>query len=318
MWHGTKCGCGAIRPGAWVAGLAVAALLVPAGPVRAQTALAPITLQMPGSTRALGMGNAYPFASVESDVLFYNPAFIVNARGLSGSVSMQGSASLLFTVSGAAEWWNGGVGFGMQSLTYSAAGDAAGAYVRGEAGLSESGELAASEQVATASYARRLFGLRVGIAGKLFDYRVGGFRETTVAGDLGVAKDLGDVVVGLAGRNLGRDPGTDTFGTDLPAELTLGAGSSAFQAGPLDVRLAASGSWRRDHTLAAGGGVEASYWPVQGRTFTGRIGIRWIEDSDLQPLTLGAGFTGDRLSIDWAFEGVDAGDATHRFTIRLR
>jgi hypothetical protein len=38
----------------------------------------------------------------------------------------------------------------------------------------------------------------------------------------------------------------------------------------------------------------------------------------MKPLTVGAGFTGDRIAIDWAFEDIEAGDAVHRLTIRFR
>lgn len=309
-----------LRPAALIG---AATLTLAATAAGAQTVIndvrpAPLALGMPGSSRALALGNAYPLGSAESDGIFYNPALLTSARGIAASVSRYGAGSMLFAVSGAAEWWNGGIGFGLQSLSYSAASTAAGAFSRGEAGLSETGETAASEQIVSAAYARTLFGFRVGIAGKLIDYRVDADREATAAADVGIVRSFGPATFGLTGRNIGRDPATDTFDTELPTDITLAAGSRTRATGPLDLMLAASVSWRRDETLAAGGGIEVSYWPIQGRTFTGRVGYRWIEDSDMRPLTLGAGFTGDRIAIDWAFEDVEKGDAVHRLTLRLR
>lgn len=287
------------------------------GPAGAQV-VAPIALRSPASTRALGLGNAYPLASAESDAIFYNPALLSTARGIAGSVAAYGSGSRLLGVSGAMEWWNGGVGFGLQALSHGAQSLTDGAFARGEAGLSGSGASAASEQIVSAAYARTILGVRVGVAGKMIDYRAGAERDVTAAADIGVARAVGPLTLGLTGRNLGSDPALDALDTELPTEVTLGAATSTRQAGPLDLMVAASASWHRDETWAAGGGVEVSYWPIQGRTFTGRAGYRWIEDSDMKPLTVGAGFTGDRIAIDWAFEDIEAGDAVHRLTIRFR
>jgi hypothetical protein len=286
-----------------------------APPARAH---AQLVLEVPGSTRALGLGNSYAMASAESDAVFYNPALLSTARGVAGSVAAYGSGARLFGVSGALEWWDGGVGFGLQALSYGAESTSSGAFARGEAGLSDSGDVSSSEAVVSAAYARTLLGFRVGIAGKLIDYRVGSERDGTAAADVGIARNVGPVTLGLAGRNMGRDPSVELIDVELPAEVTLGAATGTRPVGPLDLMVAASASWRRDETWAAGGGIEVSYWPIQGRTFSGRAGYRWVEDSDLMPLTLGAGFTGDRIAIDWAFHDVEDGDALHRLTIRLR
>lgn len=299
-------------------GIGLLSCVLTATPLRAQTVAGPVVLRAPASTRALALGNAYPLATAESDVVFYNPAFLTGARGVSGSLALYGSSSRLLTVSGAAEWWHGGVAFGAQALSWSAGDESAGVLTRGEAGLGDSGDLSGSEQVLTAAYARTLFGLRVGLAGKLIDYRIGPERDATAALDVGIARSLGPGVIGITGRNIGRDPTFDGRDAELPTEIVLGAASGTRPAGPLDLLLALSASWRRDDTLSAGGGLEVSYWPIQGRTFTGRVGVRWIEDSDMSPLTVGAGFTGDRIALDWAFEDIDGGDALHRFTVRLR
>ena len=118
-----------------------------------------------------------------------------------------------------------------------------------------------------------------------------------------------------AGRALGR------FGIvpiSLSEDSLLAAASRQAQVGPLDVSLALSVSHWEDGTVVPGGGAEISYWPVPGRTFFARIGGRYVDDSDIRPLTLGAGFSADQISIDYAFGDFDGGDAVHRFGIRLR
>jgi len=278
----------------------------------------PLLPRMPGSTRALGLGNAYPMASGDAEAIFYNPGLLDSSRGVAASMARYGSSSLLLSVAGVADWWRGGVGFGVRSMSYAANSVTEGAFARGEAGLSDDGAVAASENVGTAAYARTLFGFRVGLAGKVIDTRVAGEHEVTAAADVGIVRNMGRVTVGLAGRNLGRDPEYDGIEGRLPTEVTLAAGTRTAPVGELDLALAAAATWMRGGNFGAGGGVEISYWPVTGRTFTGRAGFRWVEDSDLKPLTLGAGFTGDRIALDYAFEGVDAGDAIHRLTVRLR
>jgi hypothetical protein len=82
--------------------------------------------------------------------------------------------------------------------------------------------------------------------------------------------------------------------------------------------LAAAISRWEDGTVVPHAGIEFAYWPVSGRTFIGRIGIRYIEDSDIRPLTLGAGFVGDRIGIDYGVQGYDGARAVHRVGVRLR
>jgi hypothetical protein len=300
-------------------------IVVVAGVLAASPALAaaqaslPIMLQLPGSTRALGTGNAYPLAAPDPDVLFYNPALIDAARGLSGSLAMYGESGNLLSVTAATDWWHGSIALGVQTLTYDEFVPETNNIRPLDPGIpAQNVVLTSSSQIGTAAYARSLFGFRFGIAGKFVDQRVAGEHDVTVAGDIGVARNLGRFVVGLAGRNLGRDPEFAGFSAELPSSVSLAAASRSRAVGPLDLSVAATGSWYRDERFGAGGGIEAGYYPITGRTFTARVGFRWIEDSDLVPITVGGGFTGDRIGIDYAYEGVDNGDAVHRFTIRWR
>jgi hypothetical protein len=293
-------------------------LLLVSSPVQAQVREnAPLLLDLPSSTRALGLGDAYHLASADNDAIFYHPGLIDAARGIGASVAFFDRATLA-TMSGAAEFWNGGVGFGVQSLSYSAATRTSGAFARGEAGLGESGDVNAGEVVVSTAYGRSIKGFRVGLVGKYIEMRVPGERDATVAGDLGIARRIGFVTAGISARNLGRAPQLEGEDVTLPLTLTLGASTQSRPVGPLDVALAAAVSRREEGTIVSQGGVEIGYWPVSGRTFIARAGVRYIEDSDIRPLTLGAGFVGDRIGIDYAFQEYDGAAALHRVGVRLR
>jgi hypothetical protein len=294
-------------------------LAAAAAPACGQTrARAPLALQLPASARAAALGNAFPLASADADVLFYHPAQLTGARGLAGTLAAYGSSSLLLTVAAAAEWWGGGLGIGIQATSYGAFTLDEGAYGRGEAGLGEAGPLATSELVGSAGYGRAFFGFRVGLVGKIAEERVAGERDVTVAADIGVARALGSVTLALSAQNVGRDPELDSLDARLPQTFTLAAATPGRPTGPFDIALAASLSRWEDGTFVPAGGAEIAWWPVPGRTISARIGARWVEDSDIFPLTLGAGFTGDRVSIDYAFADHDHGDPVHRVGIRMR
>lgn len=278
----------------------------------------PLSLQLPASTRASGLGNAYVLSAPDAEAIFYNVALMDDGRGVAGSVSRFGSASQLITAAGSVPWLRGGLGFGVSSLSSSASPANVTGSVAPEDRLWVDGEAVASEHVAQVSYARTVFGFRIGGAGKFIDQRAGDDHSASGAADLGVARTLGPVTLGFAARNLGpkADYGDSTF--TLPLTYTAAAATRSRPLGPFDVILAGSSSWLRGDLRAAGGGVELSYWPISGRTFTGRLGYRWIEESDLAPLTIGFGFSSDRIGIDYAVERIEGGDATHRFSLRLR
>jgi hypothetical protein len=256
-------------------------------------------------------------ASADNDAIFYNPGLLDAARGLGASVAFYGRAAL-FTMSAAAEWWRGGVGLGLQSLSWGAPSAESGAFTRGEAGLAEGGSVSATEHVVSGAYARLVKGFRVGIGAKLIEQRRGGERDVTAAADVGIARRIRSLTLGFAAQNLGRQPELADADLALPIAFTVGAANQTAPLGPLDVVAAASVSRWRDNRLSASAGIEIGYWPVSGRTFIARIGFRWIEDSDARPLTLGAGFTGDRIVIDYAIQDFEDGEPVHRIGLRWR
>ncbi|MGH7505459.1 MAG: hypothetical protein ACRELX_07395, partial [Longimicrobiales bacterium] len=175
-----------------------------------------------------------------------------------------------------------------------------------------------SERVAAVAYTRRIKGVRVGITGKAVEQQSEGERETTLAIDVSTGHVFGPVAVGLAVQNIGPTADVGIVVVDSPIRATLAAAATrAAAVGPLDVLPAASLSRLPDGTFVPAAGVEVGYWPIQGRTFIARAGIRKPAGEALNPFTLGAGFQGDRIALDWAWASFDDG-ATHRISIRWR
>jgi hypothetical protein len=72
-----------------------------------------------------------------------------------------------------------------------------------------------------------------------------------------------------------------------------------------------------DGDFVPAAGLEMSYWPVSGRTFSLRLGVRRADDG-VQPWTAGAGFAGDRLILDYALVALTNDRIVHRFGVRWR
>ena len=296
----------------------LAFLLIPLPAWAQQNSHPPLLLQLPASTRALGLGNAFVIGSDDPTALFYNPALISPAEGISGGVQRYGSAGTLLTLAGAAEWeWaTGGVALGVQALSYGVPSEDPDQLTT-EAALLRAGPVGASEMVASVGYARSAGDFELGIAAKWIEQRIGARRDATAAVDLGAMTEVRRVNLGLALQNLG--PALEMGGAEreLPLSATLGATLPSRPVGSLDVGASAAVTAIRGGEVAAGGGVEVAYWPIQGRTFVGRIGLRHTEDDGARPLTLGAAFWGDNLAIEYAYQGFETG-STHRIGVAWR
>jgi hypothetical protein len=277
-----------------------------------------LSLRLPASTRALATGNAFPLGTRDSDAIFYNPAFGDGLRGMSAAVQWFGEEATFITASAGIDWWRGAVGIGVRSLSAGQpAGPAAGAALT-EAALRAGGLAALAEQVLSVAYAQRVRGIRLGATGHMLQQRHAEARGGSFALDIAAGRELGPVRLGLAARNIG--PGSDAGGvrTPLPTVIALQAGTLARPTGPFDIALAATVGQRLDAAggFEGGGGVEVSWWPIAGRTFSARLGGQTSPAGESR-ITLGGGFTGDRLALDYAWRGLDDG-GTHRVGLRLR
>ena len=280
---------------------------------------APLVLELPASTRALGLGGAFVLTGTASDALFYHPALVNSARGFGIDVQRYGSESTLGTLSGATSLGGGGLAVGVQVLSFAMRGPAVDFIADDADALLRSGPWGASEMVATIGYGRVIAGFRIGTAGKIIEQRIGRDRDAAAALDIGVARRILGITWGISAQNLGRGLATGfSDALPLPHRLTLGASTRSRPVGPLDVLAAAAVSRRRDGELIPAGGIEISWWPIVGRTFTGRIGMRRVPGDGGSPVTVGVAFTTDDYTLEYAFEEFDSPGAAHRLGLRWR
>lgn len=301
-------------------------LALGATPARAQSTDAALPLlQLQASTRALALGGIYaPTGAVESDALFYNPALLAVARGLGVAAGRYGSASTFAAFSAVQPLSPGGVAVGVLYLDYrlpqvywdvlATAGSASAPSNT----LFERGPDLASNLAAVVGYGRTVKGVRLGVAAKLFEERRDWERGTGGAVDLGAAASLLGATLSLAVQNLGPDFELGGARSPLPRRVVLSAARPSLPVGPFDLVPTAGVAVERDGFVTPAAGAELSYWPVQGKTFVGRLGLRRTPDGGASPLTLGGGFIGDRFAIDYAYERFGAEGGAHRVGVRWR
>jgi hypothetical protein len=290
-----------------------------AAPVAGQTpGLEPAVVEIPGSTRAMALGHAYPLGAADSDVLFYNPALLGRAAGsMMAGAHLLGDEALAFSLSSARSWYGGSVGLGLQVLQYGSPGP--GNRGGGLDPLVDPAGEGVSEISASLGVARELFGFRVGVAAKVVDQRWPDFRQATGSFDVGIAHGLGPLTAGLSVQNLGPDRAlASDREVPQPRRITLGVGDYGQRVGPLDLGVAAAATLREDEELIFGGGLEVGYWPVIGRTFVLRVGARSVPEGDASPLTAGASYWGDDLILSYAWQAMDDLDGVHRISVGWR
>lgn len=294
-----------------------AAFLAATSPLLAQTPdRQPAVVELPSSTRAMGLGHAFQ-AAPDADAVFYNPALASRGQGFALGVHWLTDASRAFTVSAAMPWWGGGVAVGLQALEYGIAAPSS----LGLGGIDRvlgDGTTGVSELAATVAYGREIFGVRVGGSARLVDQRVGPLRRQEVVADIGAARSLGPGTLALAVRHLGSDDADAAPPRRPPTDLTLGWSAYGRPVGPFDLGVATAVTRRDDGEFVYGGGLELGYWPVRGRTFVARVGARNVPEGEASPITFGGSYWGDVLIVDYAFQPVDGTDGVHRFTLGWR
>jgi hypothetical protein len=290
-------------------------LALPASVMAQSVGVYPRVGSLPASTRAMALGGAYMMNSGHADALFYHPALLVDAGGFGIDLQAWGSGSTSAAASAAMAWYGGGVGIGLQTLQFGWLGSGSSDL---EDGLFDEGDTAATERVATVGYAHSVFGIRLGLAAKLLQERLGATESSALLLDVGAAHRIGPFTLGLTVQDIGDEPMDGKDGIEL-GRVVLGAGAYGRQVGIFDVGVTGAVSYTSDETLA-GAGVEVGYWPIAGRTFVARVGVQTVPTgSDASPLTFGFAFWGDDLVLEWAYRRFGALDeGTHRFGVRWR
>jgi hypothetical protein len=185
--------------------------------------------------------------------------------------------------------------------------------------LRSDGNVGVSESVLSIGYGRTIKGIRMGLVGKLIEQRFGPHSEGTGAFDFGAAASPGPLTVGLAVQNLGPAMEVDSEEIPLPLRFVTGASTRTAPVGPLDLSASTAVYYRVDGDVIPSLGLEVAYWPVTGRTFVGRLGFRHLPDEQSGcPFTFGGAFLGDDIVLEYAYEGFDSGNGSHRFSIGWR
>jgi hypothetical protein len=293
---------------------AFAILLAPCLAAGAQPrAILPVVLTLPAGPRTLALGDV-GVTSRDDEVIFFNPAQLVVANGFSTSGERYAAGSSGAALSAVTRFNGGGVAIGMRTNSVDAVGNFSstlGSSV-GQTVLSQ------TSLEASVGFAQAVKGVRVGAAVKYAEQDLGFSRLQRGLVDLGVAKQLfGSYTVGLAVQNLGQD--TDLPGpveVQLPRQATLGI-SRGGPVGEFDLFGTAAVSWIRSNTLAPAGGLEVNYSWLSGYNIALRAGGRRPLPGE-EAFTAGAGFTMDRLSIDYALETLSGGRIGNRIGLRIR
>lgn len=283
-------------------------LTAPMSALRAQHVFGPPVLQQPAGPRTLAMGGV-GVTSRDDEVLFFNPAQLVIANGFSASGERYSPDASGSAMSAVTRFNGGGVALGMRTNNFNV-GSAAASGTPG--GLFTTTSLEGSLGIAQV-----VKGLRIGGALKYAEQDLGSSRVEGGLADLGVAKQLfGSYTVGAVVQNLGHDMTDGPVTVELPTTTTIGV-SRGGPVGEFDLLGTAALSWRRGSVFSPAGGIEVGYSWLSGYNIAIRAGGRRPLPGE-KALTGGAGFTMDRLSIDYAVEAFSGSQLGHRIGLRIR
>jgi hypothetical protein len=257
------------------------------------TSAAQSALRLPASARALGMGNV-AIAGRDDDVLFYNPAQLTIARGMSVSGERYASGARTAALSSVTRVNTAGIALG--------------------AVLFQSPSPITSVGL-TAGFAQVVKSLRLGAAVDYDEENRFGARESETLFDAGISRDFARYFTGgFAVQHFGGHK-TNLFGR-YPTRATLGL-SAAAPAGPYDLVFTTAASMESRRRVRAAGGGEINWSWLEGYNVALRAGLRDPFVGE-RPFTAGAGFTKDRLSIDYALETLAGSHIGHRVGLRVR
>ncbi|HET9275917.1 MAG TPA: hypothetical protein VFN96_07600 [Gemmatimonadales bacterium] len=285
-------------------------------PVAGAQETAPLVLRIPAGARAAALGDAFA-AGRGSEMVFYHPAQIGLTTGLSVSTGRFRSGGTFASLATSGTVGPVAIAAGVQWLDY---GSDPGTFPTPPGDLTLPGETSQS-LAATAAGAVRFKGLRWGVAVKYVEERLPGARPRGAAFDVGVAREVGRYPVALAVQNLGghlEDEGTSAA---LPRRLVLGAATPRWPIHTwFDLAATAALAWEREDRLVPAGGIELTWVPLDGFAAALRVGARRVEGGPRtrRPVTAGAGFTFDRFSLDYAYEGYSGPGGAHRLGIRIQ
>jgi hypothetical protein len=275
----------------------------------------PLALTLPASARMLGMGDI-GVAGRDDDVIFYNPAQLMVARGTSFSLARLSETARGGTMSTVLRLGPGAIGFGANYLEYQVA------PLTYPYTLSEviGGNFALGTSVlGTLGYAQTYKGFRIGAAAKYAMDAVDIERFGSTYGDFGLARDFrnGRYSTALSVQHVGASLSRGSETIQAPTTATLGAATSR-QLGPLDGVATVGVSYSDLDEFNAGGGAEISWSWLTGYSIAGRAGAHQARQGGNTEIMGGFGFTADRMTLDVAVYRLPNDKAGLRAGIRIR
>lgn len=299
---------------------------------------APVVLTLPTGPRTLAMGNV-GIGSRDDEVLFFNPAQLAVARGMSVSAERYSASAGGGSLSAVTRFASGGVAVGVRMVDYRMGFTG---FPSDRSLMLAGGEQPGTSLEAIAGLAQVVKGVRLGIAAKYADDNESTVRAQHAAVDLGVSRDFFRYfTAGIAVQNLSSSislscvdarftpgclpppgvvvapsPAAPQATVYMPLRTTAGVAGSG-PLGPLDVTATAAISLLRSSFVIPAGGGEISYSWLDGYAVAFRAGLRRPIPGEA-PLTAGVGLTMDRLSIDYAVETLSGSRAAHRIGLRIR
>ncbi len=298
---------------------------------------APVVLILPTGPRTLAMGNV-GVASRDDEVLFFNPAQLAVARGMSVSAERYSPHAGGATLSSVTRIASGGVAVGMRMVDYQAPSVS---FPADRATMLHAGSQNGTSLEATAGLAQVFKGTRFGVAAKYAEDHVSVVRVHSAAFDVGASRDfMRYFTAGLSLQNVGSAQSVSCVDTRVadscvPPQQAMNAPSPGPQAqiypplrstagvaasrpvGPVDIVVTAAVSMLRTERVFPAAGGELAYSWLDGYSIALRAGVRRTMPGE-EPATAGIGFTMDRLSIDYAIEALSGQRAAQRFGLRIR
>ncbi len=274
-------------------------------------------LQLGAGARALALGEAYSALADDASALYWNPAGLARIpQGYLYATFMHAPyvASSYYDYAAVAQNLRsyGTVGASFQYFTM-------GAVNQTDWEGNDQGTITPYDMAATVGYAREFNGFLFGIAGKYVNSKIVGSARTEAmdAGALSPAFFSDRLRLALVVQNLGGRLRYDQVGADLPRIVKAG-GAWRFNK---DWTAAADLGLPSDNSPYAALGIERNWQFLRTLAFAGRVGFNSRTVGGLDGLTgvsMGAGFSGSSLALDYAFLPMGSLGVTHRVSLSYK
>jgi hypothetical protein len=287
-------------------------VLVPAIVIGQGTNTGPLAAKLSASARTLALGDI-GVAGRDDDVIFYNPAQLVVARGTSFSLARLSPTARGGTMSTNLRLGSGAIGFGTNYLEYQR--PAIYPVSRNEVLGPEA--VVGSSLLGVVGYAQTYKGVRIGAAAKYAVDADATDRYRNIYGDVGVGRDFGRYTTALSVQNLGSALQRGVVTIKVPTTATFGV-ATARALGPLDGLATAGVSYSKEDEVTVGGGAEIAWSWLSGYNVAMRAGAHQARQDGDTEIMGGVGFTADRMTFDVTAERLPGNRAGYRAGIRIR